>query len=357
MKKIILIALCLFIMLINMEHGFCHENPSRKTKNMNEASKRWKSIRPDWQLTNESNNEFHGLVFSPDSKYLVSLQRDGKINLSSAQGGSFARQIACSVNVGRICVSPKGDFLIGSCVDKKIRIWNPKTGELLDTLQDPNRSSYNFGGIASSPDGNYFVSCRRAVTVTWWDLKTKMATLLDFGPYDKEKIWGSGINNIIFSPSGDRFVTDLSPGRLLIWDSKTKKVIGLCRAYSPECLAYSPGGKTFATGGGDGSISIWDAKKFTENLGFEAFSRQGIVYGLGYAPDNRYIVAGGMANPEGQGLVGIWDIETGKNAVYFAAHKKGISGLAISPDGAYLATADQGKTINVYRFSRLVAKE
>src|SRR5207248_6906572 len=103
---------------------------------------------------------------------------------------------------------------------------------------------------------------------------------------------------------------------------------------SLACSALSPDGKKIATGGMDGIIHIWDAEtgEFVRAL----VGHGSYVYGLAWSPDGHTLASAGSFD----GTAKLWDTATGMPVRTLAKGHKGYTHhVAWSRDGKSLAVA------------------
>lgn len=84
------------------------------------------------------------------------------------------------------------------------------------------------------------------------------------------------------------------------WTIETKR-----HRWYPTILALSPDAKHLATGGYDGIIRIWNVE--TGEFKRALVGHDSYVYGLAYSPDGNYLASAGSFNATAR----VWDTKTG----------------------------------------------
>lgn len=110
------------------------------------------------------------------------------------------------------------------------------------------------------------------------------------------------------------------------WTWETK----LHRWY-PLSIAISPDSKTLASGGYDGIIHLWDIESGKHLRAF--VGHNSYVGGLDFSADGAYLASAGMWDITAR----VWDLKTGQPIKIFREHKGYVSSVAWSPDGKRLA--------------------
>jgi WD40 repeat protein len=119
------------------------------------------------------------------------------------------------------------------------------------------------------------------------------------------------------------------------------------------CVAYDPNGKYGLTAGHDRTLRLWDLEKGTMARRFDdpatasgetaAAAHSGPVEACAFNNDASVVASGGK-----DGVVKVWDTETGALKFSLAAHSGPVKAVAFSRDGQWLATAGSDKSIRIW---------
>ncbi len=112
-------------------------------------------------------------------------------------------------------------------------------------------------------------------------------------------------------------------------------------------VAVAPGGTLFATAGRDGALTLWEIKiKTVEKVKYavvktrhKLVSEGKAIMALAFADDDTLISAGTDA------VVHLWDTASGKETQALKDHKGTVKALAVTPDGKTFASADAERVL------------
>lgn len=224
-------------------------------------------------------------------------------------------------------------------------------------------ASHSYSSVAFSPDGKTLAAgandkdargyqSKAGAPIRFFDVATKKEGTPLLGH--------KGIvQSIAFSPNGKKlasasYLPPLTPrdpvlGELKLWDIAGGKAIALDgHKGGLWAVAYSPDGKFVAASGDDGIIRLWDAE--TGKLAAEFKGHTLIVTSLAFSPDGKLLASSG-ANPAdapAKGELKVWDIGAQKQLVALPGHKDAVRSVAFSWDGTKLASSDSAGVVNIW---------
>jgi WD40 repeat protein len=102
-----------------------------------------------------------------------------------------------------------------------------------------------------------------------------------------------------------------------------------------SAVLFTPDGKEFISGSGDGLIRIWDAETGKELRRLDG--HKGGVLSLSLTRDGRTLASGGADQ-----AARLWDLRVGKELRVLRRERWDVAAVALSPDGRLLALAESG---------------
>jgi WD40 repeat protein len=337
----------------------------------------------------------NAVAFSPDGKRLATAGVDDTVRLwDTATYDQIGSPITGHTDdVQDVAFGPGGTTLASASLDGTARLWNPATHRQIGTaLKNPDEPGGLYG-IALSPDGRSLATADDHGRTRLWDT----ATHQQMGPAlaDNDVI----VRRVAFSPDGRLIAAAGNDGVVRLGDPSVHRQIGGAMR-GGSAVAVSPDGRTLATGGpsdADDAIRLWDVAtqrpigRPLEPMDDFPSGRKGILLGIRFGPDGRTLTTASSRgvrrwdtvsrrqigpplyadkekdkdndavalSPDGRFLavqreatVLSRDVtssrETGPR-IQVPDHTEIISGMAVSPDGAVVATAGFDRTVRIFQ--------
>jgi WD40 repeat protein len=283
-------------------------------------------------------------AFSPDAKVLATGDRDGQmIFWNTATGKELRRSGQHRGPVGFITYSPSGNLLASG------------TGGIIyltkaDSGQEIRQLAAHPKGVSCarfSPDGKVLASAGDDSKIKLWEVASGNAIRQFACP-------GGDGQEFAFSEEFGKVVSANGKGDITIWEVETGKRL---RTWSVKdivvgYMALSGDGRFVAAGGPNGSIRIWSAVTGEATCFIHVDTDE--FYYFTFFPDGTKVVSGSSGLTRSSGMIRIWDVHSGKQCGQVEGGQKGITSLALSPDGKVLATSSPDRTTIIFDGRKLV---
>lgn len=152
------------------------------------------------------------------------------------------------------------------------------------------------------------------------------------------------VGSIAFDPTGERLVSVSNDGSLRVWEVATGKPL---RQYKIEKgrgeVALSPDGRQVATSA-DRTVVLLDLTREGVKPGRELEQADhGFIGGLAFSPDGRHLAS---ANYDFSAT--LWDVRTGRLVQRLQGHLNQVRSVAFDPSGTRVVTASYDKTVRIW---------
>jgi WD40 repeat protein/transcriptional regulator with XRE-family HTH domain len=282
----------------------------------------------------------YDVAWSPDGSQLASAGSDTLVPIWEMEGLRPPRLFAGHDSlVFGVAWSPDGRWLASSGWDNAVRLWDATTGEVLQSLHDPDHSNTLFYGVAWSPDGTQLASASYQQGVQVWEVPT--GTRLWAG-----RVQPTRIRRVAWSPDGSQLASCGDDGSVCLWEASDGRLQASLQGHSGMVMsvAWSPDGTRLASGGGgggSGEIFIWDVQN---GKCLQSWNEpKAIVDALAWSPTGEVLISGSS-----DGNLRWWDIQHGKGLSIRQGHQGAVQSLKASSDDRRLASCGDDSIIQVW---------
>ncbi len=246
-----------------------------------------------------------------------------------------------------VAFSKDGTRLVTGSYDKTARLWDVKTGrELRRFGPHPTRVH----SVAISPDGRLVATGSGISTVEEGKSVSRDAVVRLWNPKTGELVrtlsgHTKDVLCLTFSPDGKRLISGGMDGYVIVWNPRTGSEMHRIQAHSGgnpwvNAIAFGPEGRFLVTGGYSLAIRVWDLE--TKELVRAIPSQREITNSVAVSADGRWILSGGTLN-----RISLWRFGDGKQVwTGDDVHTFWVSGVAFLPDGCHVVSCGRdGKIV------------
>lgn len=297
------------------------------------------------------------VAFSPDGQLLASSSVDRTVRLWRVGDRKLGRIFKHPEGTTSVAFSPDGQSLATGSYDHMIRIWHLRDGALTRTLRGHQGPVWS---IAFSPDGRRLATGGEDKTVKLW--RVSDGALLQTLMGHTLNVW-----SVAFSPDGQRVVSGSFDKTVRVWRTDTGRLEKILSGHKQAIVgvAVSPDGQLVASGGDDSTVRLWRMKDGALVKTLTGGSEH--VYTVAFSPDGEWLASGGRERGAlgtlwkqitGNRLTGgrgktirLWRVADGALQQGLAEHSDDVMSVTFSPDGKWLASTGEDKTVKLWRLA------
>lgn len=242
-------------------------------------------------------------------------------------------------SIKSLTFSPDSKTLVSGGSDNNgvIRLWSIKNGDLIGSIRKAQKTAVE--SVLISPDGQTLASCSNDYTINLWNLKTNKFTRSFIGHT-------SNVLSLNITPDGKILVSGGLDG-IRLWDLVNKRPLATLVHYNNiSKITISPDGQILASGDTQGVVKLWDLNSGQLIRQFIAHTQ--VVSGLAFTPDGQTLVTASH-----DGKIQLWDAKTGNftstlennNSIN---HNNWINAIAINPNEDILASGGKQGVIQLW---------
>jgi WD40 repeat protein len=266
------------------------------------------------------------LALSRDSKTLAMGSIGGTVKLWDL---SSMKEVATlnghTDEIQSLDISADGRLLASGSKDSTVRLWDLASGKELRTLKHRDIVT----SVAFSPNSKTLATGSWDQAVHLWDVQTGAETRTFRG--HKEIVW-----SVAFNSDGQTIASSSSDKSIRLWEAATGKELVTFAGHVGfvESVVLADKGKTLISHDSLDAIRVWDLNTGKD---MRRFSVTGDARAFENVIANDKVIIGGNE----QGLITVYDLN-GSPLRQLKSHWLGLTAMAVSNDGKFLASAGNG---------------
>ncbi|MBZ0303701.1 MAG: tetratricopeptide repeat protein [Anaerolineae bacterium] len=274
----------------------------------------------------------HDVAWSSDGSHLASGGSDTLVSIHNVSNDTAPMTLrGHTSSVLYVAWSPDDHCLASTTWDNVVRLWDPKTGNVLNNLRHPHDSANVFSCLAWSGDALRLACGTHQHGILLYDYNaiSCMYNLTEFAL----PTW---IRSVAWKPDGSQLAGGGDDGLIYIVDRHGTALLHQLIGHQSmiTSLAWNASGTLLVSssrGLEGGELFLWDMQRQEQAAAFAGHPT--IVYAAAWNLDETQLISA-----DGDGTLRWWDIHSGACLRTRPAHQGAIHALRRTPDGTLLAS-------------------
>jgi eukaryotic-like serine/threonine-protein kinase len=275
----------------------------------------------------DHHGEIRSIAFSPNGRFLASASYipDNRTIVWAVDHWKNIREFPGGSGNANLMFSPDSKQLVSAWGDGDT--WDVATGQEVHAGEKDSVGNWR----APAPGAKGFVNVLPDGWVYFWDT---------------QQFWQSGEHKLLekrrahhddaraaaFSPDGRLVATGAED--IILWEATTQTIITHFKhAAIVWSVEFSPDGRWLVSTHGDGAILLWNVAE--RDLAGNFNEHSGPVRSVAYSSDEKHI-----ASASEDGTVVVWDAASGRKEATLVGHDARTMAVVFSPDGRWVASID-----------------
>ncbi|MCL4831831.1 MAG: hypothetical protein KJZ86_05305 [Caldilineaceae bacterium] len=298
----------------------------------------WNGMLWLWQIPEQSvtliptqqQNLIRSAQFSPNGKWLAYVTRYKGTSLWDVEQEKPHGEIPKLDSI-TLAFSPDSRILAGTVHDE-IWLWEVAAQRLLPSLM---ANGHNVLDLAFTPDGRWLISTDSSGFVYVWDWP--QARL-----HHGWQVAETDVRHLAVHPQGTHIAGHILNRGIKLWTLAGEEIAnGLPNTGYFNGLAFSPDGEWLAGAGHQGLVHLWQAQ--TGQLVRLLRGHTHFVEGVAFFAQAQWLVSASSDR-----TIRVWDVESGRQLYELSGYRRSIAALALAPDGRRLICGGHGAVVNLW---------
>jgi WD40 repeat protein/uncharacterized protein with LGFP repeats len=274
-------------------------------------------------------------IYSPDGRSIGVCSLKG-YTAAILDAGTLEPRVSLVGHKGAILsiqFSANSRWVVTASADNTARVWNARTGELINTMTHPDQVL----GAAFSPCYNDIVSVDKGGDIRRWEWDTGNLFTYIHG-HD------NAIRSVAFSPDGREFITASDDRTVKVWNARRIHRPGIpleTFAAHPSYVydaRFSPDGRHIITASYDNQAHVW---ALPDN---SIAGPTDVINSVEFSPDGSLLV--GSCSDS---TAWVWNASTGKRLAQLEGIPVAVVHATFSPNGRTIAGAGRNGSVAVWQ--------